>query len=156
MDSRCFDRLTRILAGDGSRRGILRGMAAAVFGTAAVAGAAREATAACIDIGSDRRCNRDNDCCGDDARCRNGVCKCKSGFRSCRDNGKRQCFDRRNDDDHCGRCGRRCRDGDTCQNGRCRPGDGACADIGQPCNDIPCCGGLRCVAGNDAFRACTL
>lgn len=155
MDSRTFDRLTRGLAGEGSRRGILRGIASAALGAVAIGGAAREA-AACVDVDSNRRCNRDNDCCGDDARCRNNRCSCKSGFRACRQNGKVQCFDRRNDDEHCGRCGRRCKSGDTCQNGRCRPDGGVCADLGQPCNDIPCCAGLRCAAGNDAFRACTL
>ncbi|MCC6314733.1 MAG: hypothetical protein IT337_12065 [Thermomicrobiales bacterium] len=147
MDSAKFDRLTRVMGSHSSRRVIARGLAAAALGGAAVATIGRrETAAACAEPGSDKRCNKDNDCCGDDVRCRNHRCTCKSGFRVCRDNGKDRCVDRRTDSNHCGRCGRRCRKGQTCERGRCRT---TRCTITGPCGTgkPECCAGFACRAG---------
>ena len=148
MDSLKFDRLTRMLASQPTRRNVVRG----VLGMAAitVAAPAMPAAASCVDVGSNDECSRDGDCCGSDNRCHNKRCECKSGYRVCRENGKEQCFDRRNDDQHCGGCNRRCKNGNVCVNGSCKPKDedGNCT-IGGFCGvgRAACCAGFRCAAG---------
>lgn len=145
MESTRFDRITRTLASAPSRRTMLRG----ALGLAAVAAVPAIPAAACVDVDSNRDCQRDNDCCGKDSRCRNGRCQCKSGFRACRDNGQVRCFDRRNDADHCGGCGKRCRNGESCVQGSCTyGGDGNCTIHGFCGAGRPnCCPGFACRAG---------
>lgn len=148
MDSTKFDGLTKVFASASSRRGLIRGIAATALGVGVGTVATREAFA-CVDVGSNQKtCKRDGDCCGDNVRCRNKTCKCKSGFRSCRENGKTQCFDLRNDDNHCGNCNRRCRNGDTCSRGKCNGGNGNCTITGFCGAGRPdCCAGFACKAG---------
>lgn len=145
MDTTTFDRLTRRLAGRPSRRGVVRGLTAALLGAGIVAaGPRQDAAAACVQPGSDRRCNDNNDCCGDNATCRNRRCECKRGFRVCRQDGKDRCVDRRNDPNHCGRCGKRCKSGQRCADGRC----GNCVVEGRCGAGRPkCCAGYVCKAG---------
>jgi len=155
MDGTKFDQLTRLLAGQPSRRQVVRGMSATLVGGAAIAGLTHDA-AACVDVDSNQECKNDSDCCGDDVRCENQRCNCKSGFRQCRENGKEQCFDFKNDDNHCGGCNKRCRNGESCSNGKCG-GKNNCTvtgfcGAGRP----PCCAGLACKAGqpNQGLGGC--
>jgi hypothetical protein len=147
VDSNKFDGLARVFANASSRRTLVRGIAATVLGAGVVTGVGAREAFACVDVGSSQKCKNDNDCCGDDVRCRNQKCKCRSGFRKCRENGKDQCFDLKNDDDHCGSCNKRCRNGESCSSGKCG-GNGNCTvrgfcGAGRP----PCCAGLACRAG---------
>jgi hypothetical protein len=146
VDSNRFDGLTRVFANAASRRSVIRGLAA-TLGAGAIAGVATREAFACVDVGSNQKCNRDGDCCGSDAICRSNRCKCKSGFRQCRQNGKDQCFDRKNDNNHCGSCNKRCKNGQSCSNGKCG-GKNNCTIRGFCGNGRPsCCAGFVCRAG---------
>jgi hypothetical protein len=77
MHDRRFDDLTRALAGGASRRGLLRGVAAGLLGTALVR--VDRAAAACKRVG--KPCSGDNCCAG--AVCDDGVCRCEAGLTTC-------------------------------------------------------------------------
>jgi len=150
MDGTRFDALTRGLAsGRGlSRRGVLRGLAATVFGGAIAAKPAVDAVdaaAAATCYPSGQYCNADSECC--QGTCTLGICRCPAGLVNCnglcRDNcsgcqtGWRLCNgvcrDTRTDQANCGGCGARCAKGSHCEGGKCcRQGEVNCGGLCVP------------------------
>src|SRR5687768_11858597 len=77
MDGNRFDELTRAVAG--SRRGLLRGLAAAAGAAALGRFGLREAEAACRAYG--RACTGPTQCCS--GACSGGACTCADGTSPC-------------------------------------------------------------------------
>jgi hypothetical protein len=136
MDAHRFDAVTRALAGGTSRRGLLKGVAAALTAAALGRAATGDVGAACPPgaISSRGRC-----ICKRTGRPPvNGVCPCPSGQIVCRD-------------------GIGCRQGNCCADADCPAGqicaDNGCVSIpivpelGEDCSTAACQDGLRCVEG---------
>jgi len=129
MDDQRFDRLSRELAGVGSRRGLIRASVALVLGgigvgAGFVVGGPEAESAICRPVG--RYCTRDGQCCGgvctfasERGRARRYTCGCATGLTVCR----QACVDLMSDPRNCGRCGRACASG-VCVEGVCRSGSG--------------------------------
>jgi hypothetical protein len=134
MDGRSFDRVARALAAGGTRRGILRGVAAGLVGGAALhesAGAARRRRPVCVAAGAN--CTRHGQCCTGvcdrvvlpGSRHPRYRCACDAGRTLC--SGK--CVDLQTDMANCGACGDVC-DGDECVDGACVGGRSfTCPDL---------------------------
>lgn len=139
MDERRFDRLTRLLAGDGaSRRRIVLGLAGGLAGALAELGRGEDdataRTGGCFK--KKKRCRHHQQCCS--GRCRDGRCK---------GNG-----DGGNPSTCSATCGGCC-SGKTCQAGTsdtaCGQGGEACVD----CGDNAQCSGGDCLC-DEGFDAC--
>jgi len=124
MDGGRFDRVTRNLARATTRRGVLRGALAGLFGGAALLEAADAATRrrpVCLAPGVN--CTRGVQCCS--GRCdrlpRGGGrsprygCGCEGQQTLC----GRACFDLWTDVDNCGACGHACGANADCIDGEC-------------------------------------
>ena len=132
MDAHRFDDVTRTFAGGASRRGLLKGIAAAFAAAALGRAAIDNAAAACPpgSVSSRGRC-----LCKRTGRPPvNGVCPCPSGQITCPD-------------------GIGCREGNCCADADC-PADQACFDngcapispeLGEDCATATCRAGLLCV-----------
>lgn len=159
MEGRRFDRWTRTLAANRSRRGLLRGLVGTAVASVFAAGV-EEAEAA----GGCQRCRKgtctprtDGTLCGNCGVCASGVCvanasRCGS-CKSC--NATTFHCDSRPDDTACGDCG-------TCHGGRCRANKDKCAHCASCKADggnytcksrcthgDRCCEDGRCVAANE-------
>jgi hypothetical protein len=146
MDGARFDRLSRLLAGQDDRRGVVRKLAAAVAGISA-AGAlqADEAAAAAT------ACRKGRQTCSRNAQCCSGTCQLGTGFslrdrnRCACEGGKTlcgpACVDTDTDRKNCGECGRRCPNGVPCIDGNCCvPNDVAgCKSDADCCNELSVC-----------------
>jgi hypothetical protein len=127
MNDMVFDLVTNILAGNGSRRLLVKSLTKLAL-TATLAWPEFEAAAACKKVG--QLCHRNGDCCAG-AACMRGKCRCKESLASCGGN----CVDVKTDERRCGQCGRAC--GGPIAWLCC---DGQCAN---PTVSHTHCGGLR-------------
>ena len=139
MDDRCFDSLTRAMAGGASRRGLLRLLAGGLAGGALPRLGPKEAAARdCAFVGE--RCSDRFRCCR--GLCLNGFCVCRGVQKDC---GDRVCHNLRTDPAHCGACGRACSPGLVCCDGDCfdaTTDDRHCGACGRVCPEgTTCCAG---------------
>ncbi len=145
MEDSRFDSLSRLLAGNHTRRRAMRlALATFIGGTTLVANDPASARTQCREGG--RQCTRNGQCCtGDCMRVGTGthpryICRCPRGLQLC----SNRCVDPESDTRSCGACGKRCKTGETCCGGACvRLGTkdhcGACGDR--------CAGEASCVSG---------
>ena len=109
MEQESFDQITRALAADRSRRGVVRGLAGAAMGGVLVAAGGRAA----------------------DAKPRKKK-RCKSPKSKCRTGKKTVCVDLQTDASNCGACGTICPGDQGCCNSACVSTSGTVALIWKP------------------------
>lgn len=110
MDGRLFDQLTQRFGQPGSRRVMIRGVAAAVAAATGLTSLDPAAAARCRPRG--RRCRRGADCCS--RRCGRQTCRKGPSGRGCRRAKRRVCLP--------GVAGRTCRRNNDCRSGVCACG----------------------------------
>ena len=145
MDARRFDRATRALAAEVSRRGLVKGLAVGALTLLARPAAAAsqsdclfgdvECFGKCVDTSSDPyNCGGCGNACGFGIDCVFGAC----GVGGCAFS-QQECFgycsDVSSDPNNCGICGNQCDSGTTCRQGACAcsgSGETLCPGAGDP------------------------
>ncbi len=169
MDSNRFDALARSIGNVGSRRAILRGLAAAgaATGIAGTERAAANGSGARTCRGYGVGCTRSSQCCSafcntqrTSPRSSRNRCVCPPNQTTC---GGR-CTDTAADAANCGACGHICVElADTCLDGECVCGDGAacdpatatgCVDGACTCGSGPACTSLQADTCTDGACTC--
>jgi hypothetical protein len=136
MDGERFDALSRSLASDPSRRGLLAGLTGGLLALTFMEFDANDAEAKkCPPCRKkkDGKCmkKRRNGtrCAAGGKVCRGGACRCSSGTTEC----SGVCVDITSDPRNCGACGTRCRLNAVCQAGTCSCVQGVCPPPGGSC-----------------------